>query len=262
MLIQEINCSVNSYTLSGEVIVPSSVLTSTKQDEVGYLEKSPNFQIKLSDTYSYMNIDDNVYVEFTNGDRNYTAYMDVVNKQQNGVVTLQYVDGLTYSDSPVPPGPEPPAYTFAFENSRYECSAVYNGSTTEYTDAVVMFNVNGNLVFLSPSEVSISGVGSSLARYMALNDPDDGTYGFRCTAQSNISTTVTVTATYNGMTATTTLVLRRSENIPDEPTVDPELSESINNILGSNYDVINDMSEEDALAAANNILYGDEEPPK
>ena len=47
-----------------------------------------------------------------------------------------------------------------------------------------------------------------------------------------------------------------------EPEPDPVLSQSINNILGSNYDVINDMSDEDALAAANNILYGDEEPPR
>ena len=257
MLIQEINCSVNSYTLSGEVIVPSPVLTSTKQDEVGYLDKSPNFQIKLSDTYSYMGIDDNVYVEFTNGDRNYTAYMTVVNKQQNGVVTLQYVDGLTYSNSPVPPGPEPPAYTFAFENSRYTCTATYTtGGSTEYSDAVVLFNVNGSYVSLSQSEVSISGVGSSLAQYMALNDPDDGTYGFRCTASSTISTSVTVTATYNGDTATASLSIRYNEITPVA-----DLSQQISNILGSDYDVVNDMSEEDALAEANNILYGDEEPP-
>jgi len=53
-----------------------------------------------------------------------------------------------------------------------------------------------------------------------------------------------------------------SSDDPDEPTVDPVLSQSINNILGSNYDVVNDMSEEDALAAANNILYGSEESPR
>ena len=58
------------------------------------------------------------------------------------------------------------------------------------------------------------------------------------------------------------LTVDDSSDDPEEPTVDPELSQSINNILGSNYDVINDMSDEDALAAANNILYGDEEPPR
>lgn len=454
MIIQEINATVNGNSLSGEVIVPSPVLTSTKQAENGDLTKSPNFQLKLTGVTPEMNIIDTVQVEFTNGDFNYTANMTVINSQQNGTVTLQYVDGLTVEEAePEPTGPyfsspvdgatingtidselgefrwpievvgsdgniisndvtsmcvtidgndwgvgsiedydeatsstiitevfiacsqaatgtatltyddsdtgetctatftydiseggsEPdiyhisagnitnatvtfdkeeategetialtvtpdsgyilntldvvgnitgtiidvdilsvsrgeysfimpaedvivnvecildePADSFAFEQARYECSAVYNGTTTEYTDATVVFLVNGVATSLSPSDVSISGISSSLAQYMAL---DGGAYGFRCTAESNISTSVTVTATYNGMTATTRLVLQRSENIPDEPSVDPVLSQSINNILGSNYDVVNDMSEEDALAAANNILYGDEEPP-
>lgn len=46
-----------------------------------------------------------------------------------------------------------------------------------------------------------------------------------------------------------------------EPGPEHELSQQISNILGTSYNVVNDMSEEDALAAANNILYGDEQPP-
>ena len=490
MIIQEINATVNGNSLSGEVIVPSPVLTSTKQAEDGDLTKSPNFQLKLTGTTPEMNIIDSVQVEFTNGDFNYTANMTVVNSQQNGTVILQYVDGLTVEEAePEPTGPksisevkqlednteftfdgtvtvinktsnnrelyiqdadgtagikmfqnnigssfatgdviyggwsgtkyiyqdatniknitnlnysgdkaqlvaneasissftdsdtinyyvfrnittdgnniyddmnhtmpiynqfgvtfpsnarkcdaygivtwyrnkpqfypmsfepvggsEPDIYyvstgnisnatvtfdkeegtegetitttvtpdsgyvlntidvvgnttgtiidvellswtrgeysfimpaedvivnvecidSFAFEQARYECSAVYNGTTTEYTDAEVVFLVNGVATSLSPSEVSISGISSSLAQYIALNDPNDGTYGFRCTAQSNISTTVTVTATYNGMTAAATLVLRRSENIPDEPT-GPHFSSPVDgdNITGT-----------------------------
>lgn len=99
MIIQEINATVNGNSLSGEVIVPSPVLTSTKQEENGDLTKSPNFQLKLTGATPDMNIIDTVQVEFTNGDFNYTANMNVINKLQNGTVTLQYVDGLTVEEA-------------------------------------------------------------------------------------------------------------------------------------------------------------------
>jgi len=102
MIIQEINATVNGNSLSGEVIVSSPVLTATKQSEDGNLTKSPNFKLKLTGVTPVMNIIDTVQVEFTNGDFNYTANMTVINVQQNGTVTLQYVDGLTVEEAAVP----------------------------------------------------------------------------------------------------------------------------------------------------------------
>lgn len=150
MIKDTLNVNIGNSTLDGEIIVPSPILTSTKQEENCELTYSPNFVIKLTDSERTIAVSDIVNTEFTIGSYNYTAQMRAINRNSN-TITLQYIDGLTVEEGG---GDEP------------------------------------------------------------------------------------------------------------EPEPDPVLSQSINNILGSNYDVINDMSDEDALAAANNILYGDEEPPK
>lgn len=95
--LKDINVTINSYTLDGEIIVPSAVLTSTPQEEVLDLTKTPNFTLKINDTYSYMNIKDTVMVELSTDSYNYSSYMNVINTT-NGTVTLQYVDGLTAED--------------------------------------------------------------------------------------------------------------------------------------------------------------------
>ena len=48
-----------------------------------------------------------------------------------------------------------------------------------------------------------------------------------------------------------------SSDDPDEPVVDPVLSQTINDILGTNYDVVNDMSEEEATEKVNEIIYSE-----
>lgn len=100
MIKQDLSVTVNSYTLDGEIIVPSAVLTSTPQEEVLDLTKTPNFTLKINDTYSYMNIKDTVMVEFSTDSYNYSSYMNVINTT-NGTVTLQYADGLVVDDTPV-----------------------------------------------------------------------------------------------------------------------------------------------------------------
>lgn len=100
MIKTKINITYGENTCNDcDLIVPSQVLTSTKQEETLDLTKSPNFQIIVPGTY----IDNNgkFEVTFTIGEDEYTANMVVVN---NGSVncTLQYVDGLTVEEAAVP----------------------------------------------------------------------------------------------------------------------------------------------------------------
>lgn len=92
MIKTDIVAYVSSNTLEGELIVPSAVLTSTPQEEEINLTYTPNFQLKLIDKNSYA-VDD-VLVSFSYADTNYTAHMNVVNRTQDGIVTLQYNNGL------------------------------------------------------------------------------------------------------------------------------------------------------------------------
>lgn len=105
MIKTDIVANVSSNTLEGELIVPSAVLTSTPQEEEINLTYTPNFQLKLMDKNSYA-VDD-VLVSFSYADTNYTAYMNVVNRTQDGIVTLQYNNGLTSKEIPPQPEPEP-----------------------------------------------------------------------------------------------------------------------------------------------------------
>ena len=110
MIKTDIVAYVSSYALEGELIVPSAVLTSTPQEEEINLTYTPNFQLKLMDKNSYA-VDD-VLVSFSYADTNYTAHMNVVNRTQDGIVTLQYNNGLTTEEMPTPePEPTPPRFT-------------------------------------------------------------------------------------------------------------------------------------------------------
>ena len=110
MIKQQITSYINSYSFNGEIVVPSQVMTSTPQEEQLNLSYSPNFTMRVEDTYSYLNVTDKVEATFTADDTQYTAYMRVLNRAGN-TVTLQYVDGLVSSDAPEP---EPPAPSISF----------------------------------------------------------------------------------------------------------------------------------------------------
>ena len=106
MIKTDIVAYVSSYALDGELIVPSAVLTSTPQEEEINLTYTPNFQLKLMDKNSY--VVDDAWMSFSYADTNYTAYMNVVNRTQDGIVTLQYNNGLVVEKTPQPePEPEP-----------------------------------------------------------------------------------------------------------------------------------------------------------
>lgn len=107
MINLQITSYINSYSFNGEIVVPSQVMTSTPQEQQLNLSYSPNFTMRVEDTYSYLNVTDKVEATFTADDTQYTAYMRVLNRAGN-TVTLQYVDGLVSSDAPEPePEPEP-----------------------------------------------------------------------------------------------------------------------------------------------------------
>ena len=133
MIKQEINAYVNSYQYSGEIVVPSQVLTSTPQNEKFDLTYTPNFQMKLNDAYSYLKVTETVNVKFTYDNVDWNAYADVINRASNGIVTLQYVDGLSYK---------------AIETT---ATPTINYNSTTYTvtasgDGTVLMYVNGNAV--------------------------------------------------------------------------------------------------------------------
>lgn len=86
-----------SYDLDGEIIVPSQVMTSNPQEESGDLTKTPNFVLKLVDEDKKIPINTYADVEFTLGDKTYTATMKAYNRAGN-IIALQYVDGLTAED--------------------------------------------------------------------------------------------------------------------------------------------------------------------
>ena len=96
MIIENTTAYINSYAHEGQVIVPSRVMTATPQDETLDLTYSPNFTLKINDSYSYLNVTDNVYVTFDAGSYTCYAYANFINRA--GIyVTLQYTYGLTTS---------------------------------------------------------------------------------------------------------------------------------------------------------------------
>ena len=96
--LENIEFTIGESEYSGDLKVPSAVLTSTPQEEELDLTKSPNFQITINDKGNFT---DTVEVSFTAEEVQYTANMKVVNRNGD-FVTLQYVDGLTTEDAPEP----------------------------------------------------------------------------------------------------------------------------------------------------------------
>lgn len=219
MIIQEINATVNGNSLSGEVIVPSPVLASTKQTEDGDLTKSPNFKLKLTGATPGMNIIDTVQVKFTNGDFNYTANMNVINKLQNGTVTLQYVDGLTVEE-----------VTHTFVCGATDLQTIYDLISGDDEVGVTHFLYDGTPV--PAAEISF---GTLNYHNITVGEPtaNDITLTPK-TSFPEITTgefVDTLTATYKGMTATVTVMLtitKESLVIPDN-TFYGELTADIHN---------------------------------
>lgn len=132
MIKTDIVAYVSSYALEGELIVPSPVLTSTPQEEEINLTYTPNFQLKLMDKNSY--VVDDAWMSFSYADTNYTAYMNVVNRTQDGIVTLQYNNGLVVEKThnpldfmlniagPLTPDPEDSTQSIVYS---YETQDVY-----------------------------------------------------------------------------------------------------------------------------------------
>ena len=194
MIIQEINATVNGNSLSGEVIVPSTVFTSTKQAEDGNITKSPNFKLKLTGATPEMNIIDTVQVEFTNGDFNYTANMTVINTQQNGTVTLQYVDGLTVEE-----------VEHTFECAASDIATSYDLISGDDEVGVTHFLYDG--VAVPAADISF---GTLNYHNITVGEPTANDITLTTKTFPEISTgefVDTLTATYKGMTATVNVVL-------------------------------------------------------
>lgn len=126
MIKQEITLTIGESEYSGDLKVPSVVLTSTPQEEELDLTKSPNFQITINDQGD---ITDTVEVEFTAEEVIYTANMKVVNRNGN-FVTLQYVDGLTTEDVPK----QSVAPTITYNNETFTVSATGEGTVKMYVN--------------------------------------------------------------------------------------------------------------------------------
>lgn len=126
MIKQEITLTIGESEYSGDLKVPSVVLTSTPQEEELDLTKSPNFQITINDQGD---ITDTVEVEFTAEEVIYTANMKVVNRNGN-FVTLQYVDGLTTEDVPE----QSVAPTLTYNNETFTVSATGEGTVKMYVN--------------------------------------------------------------------------------------------------------------------------------
>ena len=282
MIISNVTAYVNSYEYNGEVIVPSRVLTSTPQNEELNLAYAPNFQLKLDDSYSYLNVTDTVKVRFSYGSVEYTAYADIINRSANDVVTLQYVDGLTVEEGDEPEAssiscdPSPINITFIIENDQVTGDGNFSFNVIDDLE-----NDRSSEATVEWQQISIVNVGLGEEYNYDREDLIDSSFidptynsdtgkieGIIDTnffepqwldTDAGWQSAAILDVTVDNLNIEETINFFGTEEGGD---VDPELSQSINNILGSNYDVINDMSEEDALAAANNILYGDEEPPK
>ena len=201
MIKTDITAYVNSYEYSGEIIVPSVVMTSTPQDEELNLSYTPNFQLKLNDAYSYIN--DMVEVSFSYGDTDYTAYANVINRNA-GVVTLQYNSGLTAYVNP----PAPVIHTLELDQTD-----LYT-SRDNYTNEVVASNI---LYAYFDNEV-LEGrflVGGSITY------ANKGTFAggwIKYTAKENIEVgeyTETAEFTYNGLTASCNVHTTITDSTPE-----------------------------------------------
>lgn len=138
MIKENITAYVNSYVHEGEIIVPSVVLTSTPQEETIDLSLTPNFQIKVMDTYSYISNNGDIKVTFDLNSYNYTSYMYIVNSSQTGYVTLQSTGSYLNMKEVTP---EPEVHTLRFSSTYLECSLDnYDGATVVTNDFTVLYD--------------------------------------------------------------------------------------------------------------------------
>ena len=126
--LENLTFTIGESEYSGDLKVPSAVLTSTPQEEELDLTKSPNFQITINDKGD---ITDTVEVSFTAEEVQYTANMNVINRNANNM-TLQYVDGLTKSEVPK----QSVAPTITYDNETFTVSATGEGTVKMYVDGV------------------------------------------------------------------------------------------------------------------------------
>ncbi|MEE3490625.1 MAG: hypothetical protein VZR10_07140 [Methanobrevibacter sp.] len=122
--LENIGFTIGKSEYSGDLKVPSAVLTSTPQEEELDLTKSPNFQITINDKGNFT---DTVEVSFTAEEVQYTANMKVMNRNGN-FVTLQYVDGLTAKDVPQ----KSVAPELHYDESTFTVSATGEGTVKLY----------------------------------------------------------------------------------------------------------------------------------
>ena len=139
MITTNITAYINSYALDGEIIVPSKVMTSTPQDEELNLTYTPNFQLKLNDSYGYFNAQC-LNVDFTVDTYNYSAYMYKVNSAADGTVTVQYAGGLEQGETPEPEPEQSVAPTMYYDENTFTVSATGEGTVIMYLDETEIEN--------------------------------------------------------------------------------------------------------------------------
>lgn len=189
----------------GQIIVPSQVMTATKQNEEVDLEKAPNVLIKLKDeaargVRSLSSEYKKIKAEFELGDKTYTMNVSLIDSSEDYAV-LQYCDGLTSEEV---------KHTFEFNNNEYATSwdmgpdtrtsaefcLLYNGEEIELSNATFSSMEHNNYEFVTGKYGKI---------YPKTSFPEMAKGEF----------VDTFTATYNGMTATATVTLTLSDTAAD-----------------------------------------------
>lgn len=195
-----------SYDLDGEIIVPSDVLTSTPQEDKGDLTTNLNFVLKLVDAEKKISVNTYADVEFTLGDKTYTASMKAYNRA-GSIIALQYAGELTAEDAP---DPEPETHTLEFDSANYNTS--YDIYTGEKSQARVNVLYDGSSIHLTSSMFSglvynkiepIVSAGGIFKAKDALPEVSAG-----ATYVDN------VTVTYEGLTASCTVTLTVTDSEP------------------------------------------------
>lgn len=139
MIKSDITAYIGSYALDGVIEIPSRVLTSTPQDEELNLTYTPNFQLKLNDSYGYFNAQC-MKVDFTVDSYEYSAYMYKVNSAADGTVTVQYAGGLEQGETPEPEPEQSVAPTMYYDENTFTVSATGEGTVIMYLDETEIEN--------------------------------------------------------------------------------------------------------------------------
>lgn len=255
-ILDNVTVNGNDYA-SGELLCNSPVLRKTvDENEKINLIEHPNFILTIVSN-DHMYINQRVPVSFSVDNNDVTAYATVVSSMHlvgGDQYRLMYSDGMNVTE-----GDDSSDDDHSLEFNYSVFSTSYNLGTGESVDSVqCQLLYDGEAVKTPYSYFDKQGVDG-----YSYNNYEGKLYGVVWSPKTYFpemavgTFTDTVTASYMGNTAICQVVLTVTETVPE---VDPVLSESINTILGSNYDVVNDMSEEDGLAAANNILYGETTP--